>query len=160
IFADFAFWPATVEVQAIFPQVPAGPDQPLEAVRGHARKLAARLQAIRGAIAARLEPGAARDWLPPDLSALLGDGEPPELSSWEFEEVVVDDPTAPEPPPTLVKVDERPAIDGLTIPALMRLARRDWSALCWLCWSAGLDRAALPDELRPPEMFGQAAGLS
>jgi antitoxin component YwqK of YwqJK toxin-antitoxin module len=161
IFPDFAFWPAAVEVAPLFPQVPAGPDQPLGAVRAQVRKLAARLAAIREAIASRLTPGDARDWLPPDLTALVrADDEPLALSSWEFEEVVVDDPDGPEPPPTLVKVDERPSVDGQTIPSLMRLARRDWNAVCWLCWSAGLDRVALPDELRPPELFGQAAGLS
>jgi hypothetical protein len=32
--------------------------------------------------------------------------------------------------------------------------------LCWLCWSAGLDRVALPAALDPPAAFGDAAGMS
>ena len=55
---------------------------------------------------------------------------------------------------------EAAALDGLPIPSLMRLARCDWTALVWLCWSAGLDHVALPVELRPPAAFGQAAGMS
>jgi hypothetical protein len=46
------------------------------------------------------------------------------------------------------------------VPALQRLARGDWAALCWLCWSCGLDRVALPDALEPPLDFGPAAGMS
>ena len=47
-----------------------------------------------------------------------------------------------------------------SVPALQRLARGDWAALCWLCWSCGLDRVALPDALEPPADFGPAAGMS
>jgi hypothetical protein len=32
--------------------------------------------------------------------------------------------------------------------------------MCWLCWSAGLDRVARPEAIRPPADFGQAAGMS
>ena len=42
----------------------------------------------------------------------------------------------------------------------MRLARSHWNALCWLCWSAGLDRVALPEALDPPADFARAAGMS
>ena len=36
------------------------------------------------------------------------------------------------------------------------LARADWAALTWLCWSAGLDRVALPDALAAREHFAAA----
>jgi hypothetical protein len=165
-FPRFDFWPAAAEIRTLFPDVPPGPEQPVEKVRGMVQKYATRLQAIRAAVAARLDgPGARPDWLPPDLSALLPEG-PHTLDVWEFEEVVVDDDGqppagAPAPQPTQVKVDERLSLDdGYTVPALMRLARRDWNAVCWLCWSAGLDRVALPEAVTPPAAFGQAAAMS
>jgi hypothetical protein len=91
------------------------------------------------------------------------------LEEWEFEEIVVDDdedapPTgakpAVEPQPTLVKVDEQLPLARDSLPTLMRAARREWNSLCWLCWSAGLDRVALPTELNPPAIFGQAAAMT
>lgn len=67
---------------------------------------------------------------------------------------------AGEGPATLVTVDERLLLEaGQTIPSLMRLARREWTALSWLCWAAGLDRVALPDQITPPEKFGHAAAM-
>jgi hypothetical protein len=165
VFPEFGFWPARATIETSFPDVPPGPDQPLEVVRAHVQKYATRIGAIRAALAARLEGYGARggaaepDWLPPDLAALLPDGPAP-LQAWDFEEVVVDENDNPgEPSP--VKVDERLALDDApTIPMLMRLARREWNALCWLCWSAGLDRVALPEAMSPPAAFGQAAAMS
>jgi len=42
----------------------------------------------------------------------------------------------------------------------MRLARSNWNLLTWLCWSAGLDRVALPDRLAPPSNFSHALGMA
>jgi hypothetical protein len=42
----------------------------------------------------------------------------------------------------------------------MRLARSQWVGLCWLCWSAGLDEVALPEELHSPALFAQAMGMA
>jgi hypothetical protein len=169
-FPRFDFWPAAADIRTLFPDVPPGPDQPIENVRAIVQKYATRLQAIRAAVAGRLDGRPPPDWLPPDLSALLPEG-PHALDVWEFEEVVVDDdadggggepaPGAPEPQPTVVKVDERLSLDDrYTLPSLMRLARRDWNALCWLCWSTGLDRVGLPDAVNPPAAFGLAAAMS
>jgi hypothetical protein len=162
IFPEFRFWPAATEIRTSFPDLPPGPGQPLENVQTCARKIATRLMLVRQALAARAAAdGAATEpaWLPPDLSALLPDGPLP-LEAWEFEEVVLDENDVPGPP-TVVKVDERLPLDGAEpIPVLMRRARREWSVLCWLCWSAGLDRVALPEALAPPAAFGQAAAMS
>ena len=123
---------------------------------------------------ARLPPDAATPaWLPPDPAALLPNG-PVALERWEFEEIVEDgdgeeagDGGAPAAPsdaarePTLVTVDETLALDATaSLPSLMRLARREWRGLCWLCWSAGLDRVARPEAIHPPSDFGLAAGMS
>jgi hypothetical protein len=59
-----------------------------------------------------------------------------------------------------IAIDERLVLDDASVPALQRFARGDWAALCWLCWSCGLDRAALPDALEPPPNCGPAAGMS
>jgi hypothetical protein len=42
----------------------------------------------------------------------------------------------------------------------MRLARSQWLALGWLCWSVGLNELGLPAAIDPPANFAQAAGMS
>jgi hypothetical protein len=177
IFPEFAFWPATTDIRTQLTDVPPAPEQPLETLREQAQKYATRLRALRGAVAQKLGvtdggPERPPPWLPPDLLALLPDGPAP-LDAWEFEEIVIDDDgpheegsggaEAAAAQPAVVTVDERLELGDpgtATIPALMRAARREWNALCWLCWSAGLDRVALPDAVRPPPAFGHAAAMS
>ncbi|HVZ73539.1 MAG TPA: hypothetical protein VHJ20_14270 [Polyangia bacterium] len=170
IFGAFPFLPTHTVIETRFPDVPEAPEQPLDAVVTTVQKLATRLGLVRAAILARLPVdvvNAAPSWLPPDLSALLPDGPAP-LASWEFEEVIEDDAadgeaaTPADPPePVLVTVDEALAIEPeASLPTLLRLARREWAAVCWLCWSVGLDRVALPTEIRPPADFGVAAGMT
>jgi hypothetical protein len=167
IFCAYPFAPAGLELRTAFPDVPEGPEQPLEKVRAQLAKYATRLALVRDAVRARLPPNAAPDWLPPDPSALLPDG-PAALETWEFEEVIEDDeaepdPEAPaaEPEAKLVTVDERLVLDAsLPLPTLLRQARLEWAGLCWMCWAVGLDRVALPEAVAPPADFGQAAGLS
>jgi hypothetical protein len=159
------FWPTKRPIETQFTDIPEQPDQSLEAVQAQIRKYATRLMAIRAATAVALstERERARPWLIPDLSALLPDG-PVALEIWEFEEVVVDEDgpegQATEGAPTLVKVDETLPLEGLNLTTLLRLARREWNALCWLCWSAGLNRVAVPTALSPPADFGKAAGMT
>jgi hypothetical protein len=163
VFSTYPFAPTTLEIRSSFPDVPDGPDQPLEKVRLQIAKYATRLALVRAAVLTRLPPGAAPSWLPPDTAALLPEG-PVALETWEFEEVIEDEdaePDAEPPEATLVTVDETLAIDESTpLPALLRQARREWLGLGWMCWAAGLDRVALPERLAPPPEFGQAAGLS
>jgi hypothetical protein len=171
IFTEFPFVPAQGDLRTQFPDVPEAPEQPLDEVVAQIRKYATRLLELRAAVSAHLPPGAAPPWLPPDLSALLPDGPVP-LERWEFEEVIEDEDevagaesehAAPPAPaqPTLVTVDERLKLEpDVSLPSLMRLARREWNGLTWLCWSAGLERVALPTALSPPPAFGVAAGMS
>ncbi|HEY2901032.1 MAG TPA: hypothetical protein VGL59_10680 [Polyangia bacterium] len=171
LFPVFDFWPARRTIETLYSEVPDKPDQDLAAVRATIQKFATRLMAIRQATAELLRADGKhpRPWLLPDLSALLPDG-PVALEQWEFEEIVVDDeedgataaakPATAEPQPTLVKVDEQLPLARDSLPSLMRAARREWNSLCWLCWSAGLNRIALPTELNPPATFGQAAAMT
>lgn len=168
IFPSFGFWPKDAEIRTSFPEVPPGPEQPLEAIRLHVQKYATRVALVRSALIARLRdaergPNDLPEWVPPDLSALLSpvlSGDEPLLSRWTFDEVVVDE-TGAQGEPQTVSVDEQLAVPpDIGIPALMRQARADWNALCWLCWSAGLEEVALPSSLSPPAAFGEAAAMS
>jgi MORN repeat variant len=168
IFTAFPFVPARTDVRTLFPDVPEGPEQSLANVQAQVRKYATHLEALRGTLVARLDPGAAPPWLPPSLAHLLPEGPVP-LETWEFEEIVEDESDGvqagtdakPEPTPTLVKVEEQLLIEAETpLPSLLRLARREWNGLCWLCWSAGLDQVAMPTAIVPPADFGLAAGMS
>lgn len=178
LFPRFDFWPdrASFDI-APNPELPDAVVQPLAAVRRCWLKSAHRLGLIRAA----LEKKAATDldWLPPDLSASLGtlaDLSSIELEHYEFDDAAVEDDgegndgggddaggkggarDGVSAPPERVRVDERLALEGsgLGITALMRLARVEWTALCWLCWGAGLREVALPQELRPPADFARA----
>jgi hypothetical protein len=163
IFTDFGFAPASTAISTRFPDVPEAPEQPLEKVEAQIRKYATRLGALRAAVQARLPAGATPPWLPPDLSTLLPDG-PVALEVWEFEEIIEDEEAAPDAPPpeaTVVTVDETLALDPeLPLPSLLRLARREWNGLAWLCWSVGLDHVEMPTTIAPPAAFGLAAGMS
>jgi hypothetical protein len=180
LFPEFRFAPAGTDIATRFPDVPEAPEQPLEKVRVQLQKYATRLARLRAAVRERLPPDASPAWLPPDPSALLPNG-PVALESWEFEEVIEDEPEeqdasepsaptsdapaaaadAAEPESTIVTVDETLTIEPSTpLPTLLRLARRDWNGLCWMCWAVGTDPTALPDEVHPPADFGLAAGMS
>jgi hypothetical protein len=166
VFSSYPFAPACLEIKTAFPDVPEGPEQPLENVRAQIAKYATRLGLLRDAVRARLPAGAAPAWLPPDVAGLLPEG-PVALERWEFEEVVVEDEDGDEDgdgreaEAKVVTVDETLVIEASTpLPTLLRQARREWVGLCWMCWGVGLERVALPEEIRPPDEFGQAAGLS
>jgi hypothetical protein len=174
IFPAFDFWPARDVVGTIFEEYPDTPAQPLESVRVAVQKYATRLALLRRTLSQRLREGGADEgapaWLPPDLSALLPNG-PVALETATFEQSFLPDgepaiesdlagDAAAEVQVETIAIDERLAFDASNVPALQRFARGDWAALCWLCWSCGLDRVALPDALEPPPNFGPAAGMS
>jgi antitoxin component YwqK of YwqJK toxin-antitoxin module len=153
LFPTFDFWPRREPPESTLEDLPDVPVQPVEAVRRTIQVYASRLAFARATLEARA-PGAA--WLPPPLSELLPDG-PVELRAYDAEIV---DETDQGPEASTVRIDETLAIADWGVPALMRLVRSHWNALCWLCWSAGLDRMALPEALEPPDDFARAAGMS
>jgi antitoxin component YwqK of YwqJK toxin-antitoxin module len=162
VFPVFDFWPARTAVETTFQDAPSEPAQTLDAIRAVVAKYATRIGLVRAEVVRRMggdapAPGAA--WLPPDLGALLPAG-PVALGAWRFQQSFeAEEPGAPAVVEEIA-VDEAPALKGQSIPALLRLARGDWASLCWLCWSAGLDRVALPETLSPPASFGAAAAMS
>lgn len=151
LFPRFEFQPARETPTSTFEELPERPVRSLEEVRALAQKYATRLGLVRDAILERVTPAAG--WVPPDLSVLVP-GEPAELleASFEVEDADGDVQT--------ISLDETLALARADLPTLARLARADWVALCWLCWSAGLDAVGLPEQLSPPEDFGQAAGMA
>jgi hypothetical protein len=175
IFPRFDFWPARTAIETLFEEYPAAPAQPANAIRKLAQKYATRLALIRAALvrAPGLDAGPSAppvpSWLPPELPELLPEGPVP-LGAWRFRQSLEPDAgavdiaaaagTLTEAETEEIAVDERLALDNQPLPSLLRWARRDWAALCWLCWSCGLDRVALPAVVTPPAEFGRAAGMA
>jgi hypothetical protein len=153
LFPPWSFWPSREVPESPLEDMPEAPGQPLDRIRWAIQLYASRLQAIRAELLGRLSP--APPWLPPDLAALLPDGRLP----LESRTVQIVDETDDGPETTEMKVDETLETGSLTVPSLMRLARANWAALCWLCWSAGLAEVGLPAELSPPANFDKAAGM-
>src|SRR5690606_17692911 len=152
VFPTFAFWPAQDPVpDPPEPIVEVAAEQPLEAVRRAIQVYATRLAACRTALRAFGAPDEA-EWLPPDTASLLPDG-PIEL---EHRTATIEDVTEDGTETSEVELDERVTVEGRTVMELLETARADWAALTWLCWSAGLDRVALPDALHPRERFAAA----
>jgi hypothetical protein len=154
---EWGFWPARERHPAAGPLegFPEGPEQSLAAVRRTVQVYATRLQLLRAAVIERRE-GRTPRWAPPDLSALLPAG-PLELRRYSD---TITDETDDGSETITVEIDETLDTSGAGLPPLMRVARSQWAALTWLCWSCGLDRVALPERLAPPPEFPVAAGAS
>ncbi|HLK89547.1 MAG TPA: hypothetical protein VKZ18_06620 [Polyangia bacterium] len=150
-FRPFSFWPAREPLapDPALADLGAGLVRELAEVRATIAVYATRIGQVRTAVRALVGPTAAPAWLPPDLSALLPDGPVPlrqahlsaELGEGEIAEA---------------DVDEQIVTAGLGVPALLGEAQADWAALAWLCWSAGLERVALPEALAEPPLFAVA----
>jgi antitoxin component YwqK of YwqJK toxin-antitoxin module len=153
LFPTFSFWPAREVPVSPLEGIPDAPAQPLAAVRRAIQVYATRLGRLRAALVGKV--GGTPAWLPAEVTELVPDG-PVELRK-ETAQIV--DQTDDGSEITEVKIDESLDVAALGVPALLRMVRMHWAALGWLCWSAGLDRVALPDALLPPANFDQAAGM-
>ncbi len=158
LFPEWTFWPGRETPESALDNLPDTPAQPLPSLLHAIALYATRLNQIRAAVEQLLPraPNPRPHWLPPDLSALLPEG-PVALESYT---ATIMDETDAGPENTEVTIDETVAVAGAGLPALMRAARANWTALSWLCWTAGLERVALPDTLSPPMEFPLAAGMS
>ncbi|MGK3959492.1 hypothetical protein WMF38_41405 [Sorangium sp. So ce118] len=158
LFPEFAFWPAR---QAIDP-VPGEAsetvelDQPIEQVRQKIQLYATRLLRLREAVQRSLPGAEPCPWLPPDLSHVLPDG-PVELAR---RAATLTEETENGVETVELTVDETLDTGALSVSLLMRRARAEWAALCWLCWSAGLDRIALPERIAHRPDFTAAVNMS
>ncbi|MES1165106.1 MAG: hypothetical protein ABUR63_05070, partial [Verrucomicrobiota bacterium] len=140
-FRPFTFTPAgePLTPDPTLAEVGAGIIRGLDEVQRVMAVYGTRLHALRAAIEER-RPAGAMSWsLPPDVRALLPGGPVP----LRHDRVVA--PEAEDPSP--VEVDERLDATALSVPALLAEAQADWGALCWLCWSVGLDQVALPADI-------------
>jgi hypothetical protein len=152
VFPSFGFWPADVQPETYYADLPDKPVRSLEEVRLAIQKYAMRLSLIRSALLDLVTPDA--PWLPPDVTDLL----PDELVTLEVARFEENDESTGVP--FVVHLDERPKTERADLIGLQRMARAEWNALVWLCWSAGMTEVGLPERLTPPENFGQAAGMA
>jgi hypothetical protein len=152
VFASFGFAPEEQPVVAGTGELlPVGFEQSLAAAQRTVRLYATRLAAVRAALVTLVGEV---PWLPPDTSALLGDGPVPlERYTAHIEE----ETEAGAVEVAEVPVDETLPAGERSVRRLMTTARADWAALTWLCWSVGLERVAMPSAIRPPALFAEAA---
>ncbi len=154
LFPRFDFWPGKEDPSTHYDGLPDAPSQPLEAIVSLAQKYATRVTQIRDQMLACDNVTGIEPWMLPDLSHMLPEG-PVELGEDRFE---IPDPDDPDDP-YVIDIDETLEL-GDAIPDLLRSARAEWHALCWLCWSCGLDEVVLPQAVSSPPNFGQAAGMA
>jgi antitoxin component YwqK of YwqJK toxin-antitoxin module len=155
LFPKFSFTPALeplAEPTEELAQVTV--EQPLAAVRRTVALYATRLAAVRDELRRRL--GGEPEWLPPDPSGLFEAG-PVELRRLT---VTITDEDEDGSETSEVEVDETLEPSNASAATLMTIARADWDALCWLCWSAGLDEVALPEAVTPRPDFAAAVNES
>lgn len=158
LFPEFAFWPAR---QAIDPvpgdaSVTVEVGQPIEAVRQKIQLYATRLLRLREAVQRGLQGAEPCPWLPPDLSHLLPDG-PLELARTQ---ATLTEETENGLETVELTVDETLDPGAAPVSLLMRRARAEWAALCWLCWSVGLDSVALPERIAHRPDFTAAVNMA
>lgn len=151
LFPGWGFVPDEEPPASTFEDLPPAPVRDVDDFALLQRKYATRLMTVRAKLLEKLQPTA--PGLPPDLAALLPDG-PVELEAGEVE--LEDEEGETES----VAFDETLSFGDGDVPTLLRLARADYAALCWLCWSAGLDEVAPITGLEPREHFGLAAGMA
>ena len=152
LFEPFRFTPGELDLPPdVFEDLPDRPEQPLSAVNVAIAKSALRLGELRAAlqrlyVASNFDAAA----LPPDLSHLT-EGLTVELGQWQFE-IEEEGKTVP------ITVDERLTLDTQSAVALLSRARVEWTALCFLCWGAGMTEIGQPQAINAPASFNQALG--
>ncbi|WP_437961266.1 hypothetical protein WME76_17605 [Sorangium sp. So ce119] len=155
---EFGFWPAREPLDPMPDDASVTVDvgQPIEQIRQKIQLYATRLLRLREAVQRSLPGTEPCPWLPPDLSRVLPDG-PVELARTA---ATLTEETENGVETVELTVDETLDPGALPVSHLMRRARAEWAALCWLCWSAGLDHVALPERVAPRPDFTAAVNMS
>lgn len=149
-FPQFGFWPEREKPESTYDGLPEAPVQSLQAIEKVIRVYATRLMLCREAILKHFTPGVSLSWLPPDVSKLLPQGKVT-LSKRTLQGEDEDED---------VEIDETLDPSRHNLRQLVRLARADWNALCWLSWATGLSEVGLPTKISAPKDFGLAAGMA
>jgi antitoxin component YwqK of YwqJK toxin-antitoxin module len=143
MFCEYGFWPTG---QAFPTDVPSATAvREADAVSEVVQVLASRLMRTRAGLLERVKPGPR--WIVPEMPELLPEG-PLELkvSRGRGKNKPVDQTRG------LARWPE--------VPALLKAARADWSALTWLCWAVGGDGVTLPSKIAPRAELGPAVALA
>ncbi|WP_437630339.1 toxin-antitoxin system YwqK family antitoxin [Sorangium sp. So ce854] len=158
LFPEFAFWPAREPLDPVpgDGSITVEVGQPIERIRQAIQLYATRLLRLREAVQRSLAVTEPCPWLPPDLSHLLPDG-PVELAR---RQATLTEETENGVETVELTVDETLDPGAAPVSLLMRRARAEWAALCWLCWSAGLDGVALPERVAHRPDFTAAVNMS
>jgi hypothetical protein len=131
----FDFWPSREPLVVADPDA-ARVEQSLPALCAAISRAAQRVQVCRVELISRGETQ-----IPPHVSLLIADDA---LRRFSF--------TSEEGEP--VNVDETLAVQGLSTHELALTTRIEWTALCWLCWAAGLDKIAIPTQITArPQLY-------
>ena len=136
--------------------IPDAPCQELPAIQRVLAVYATRLSVLREAIIRHIPRRSTAPFIPPLLAELMPDGPVP----LRRESGTIVDETDEGPESTAVEIDETLDTDAASLPALMRVARGQWAAASWLCWSCGLDKIAMPRTVNPPADFAAAAAAA
>jgi hypothetical protein len=154
-FPKWQFQPGREAISASFDGLSEVPAQTLPAIRRAIQVYATRLHVLREAARLCLNGEQEPDWLPPALPDLLPDG-PLELRRYTASIVDADEEGEET---SEVEIDETLQAGNAPLLELQTRARSEWAGLSWLCWAAGLERIALPDEFKPPPEFAAAASM-
>ena len=127
LFPTFAFWPTDTSLPKKAPPEDYPIVRELDEVTRAIHVSANRLKSLRDALLEKLST--IMLWLPPDPFPLLSKD------------------------PLTLDEHEKVRTTELSIPELLTGIRVEWASLCWLCWSVGNLRVALPNIINPHVHF-------
>lgn len=149
LFPTFDFWPIRETLETTGVNRQQRPEQDLAAIRHTVSRYARRFGAIRSALSRHVV--STIEWFPPDVAHLVLPDAGLRVETFVSSINDVDVSTS---------LNEQVQVDNDELPTLLRLARAEWNALTYLCWSVGLTQVAMPEAVDPPAAFGEAVRLA
>jgi antitoxin component YwqK of YwqJK toxin-antitoxin module len=134
LFPEYGFWADPALLQSAEDNGVLEISRSLDEITHVIHVSAMRMKALRDELMSRLQT--IMMWLPPDPTPLLP-GHETQLDSHED-----------------INTSDR------SIPDLLGAIRIEWTVLSWLCWSAGCDRIALPNQIAAPPEFPRAVSYA